>query len=232
MLVHAAVEADMFWRAHDLACDGLRSLDGKRLGRRWHGLLLRLAARSVNSLRATHELLLNGYPVQAITLARATQEAVITGAYIHKYPRQARFWLAKKYVGKASRKIPSFAAMRQDLGGRLGKTEKEAYDLTSQFAHPRPGGLRYEIETVDGVTTLLLGARFDTQLITAAYYVVLNYAVMTNTLVGVLARGGNPEWGQCADAIDSEIASWIRTENRRLSKEKSLAKITRQAARA
>lgn len=92
---------------------GLHQLDGVRFGRRWHGLLLLLATRTYNTALLALDAIHYGYPIQSIILSRSIYENVLTAGYVRRYPRQARFWLAKKYMAdKASESIPRFGAMR------------------------------------------------------------------------------------------------------------------------
>lgn len=87
---------------------------------------------------AAKNLILTGYPQQAHLLVRAIFEDGLTGHYIAKRPRDARFWQAKKYDKRRwSGKIPKFQAMADDLGG-VWPQRWALYGVLSRMAHPRP----------------------------------------------------------------------------------------------
>jgi hypothetical protein len=155
--------------------EGFQWLDGKRITRRWHGLVLILAAKSFSSLLVAREALLNGYPEQAVILVRAVEEDVLTATYVGLHPREARYWTARKYTakkywsGRRCHEIPSLDKMRSALGSAQAKKNLENYQALSQFGHPKATGLRYIAIGKDQTTEYRAGPGFDRRVAFVAY---------------------------------------------------------------
>lgn len=193
---------------------GLHQLDGVRFGRRWHGLLLLLATRTYNTALLALDAIHYGYPIQSIILSRSIYENVLTAGYVRRYPRQARFWLAKKYMAdKASESIPRFGAMRAKEDKDTREKLKQMYGVMSQFAHPRPRGIWAEHELRGEVSHLRLGPRADEGQTIAAHYVLLSLLPHALRVVALFIAQHDAAWWQAVQALTIETAEWLTAEN-------------------
>jgi hypothetical protein len=214
-----STEAELIDRILDPYLQGFQWLSGKHVGRRWHRLVLMLGARSFNSLRVAQKALLDGYPEQAIILVRAADEDVLTATYVGRHPREARFWLARKYTarkyhrGKLQRVIPGFDQMRRDLGQPQQRKRLEIYQALSQFGHPKAAGLRFIVTGMGDATLYRVGSDIDADAVFMANYTLIPTALMALALVGQFIEGKNSEWTQEALRMRDDVLQWLSKQN-------------------
>jgi hypothetical protein len=177
-------------------------------------VIFSLAVHSFNTFRVAHEALLNGYPVQAIELARRLDEDLLTASYVEERPSEGRFFWAKKYEGKLSKKIPKFEDMRRWLekqgptGKKLMKHARYGYGAMSQVAHPRPAGLRLERRRTDeGADHYFVGGEFDGPRAMTAYYYLFLYGPMAAGLIGAFVR--DRSWHEERQRVIGAAIEWL-----------------------
>jgi hypothetical protein len=134
-------------RVLDVHVRGMDLLRGATIGEDWHHLMLALATCSYNSLLVGVTAIRDGFPVQAMILARAIYEDIQTADHIRANPSDRKFWLDLKYGAneKAAEEVPRFGSMRRSMPDQqTARWLREAYFTLSQYSHPTARSLRAE----------------------------------------------------------------------------------------
>lgn len=129
---------------------GTAVFDGHRHDRGLNFLISLISVRAFNSLWRGRQCAVDGYAVQAMTLARAALEDWIAVRWLEEKPEKANLWLGHMLEGVEVPRdargreewLPSADKMLIDLPERDGV--RAAYEALSRVAHPRGSGLGWQ----------------------------------------------------------------------------------------
>jgi hypothetical protein len=173
-------------------------------------LTLLLVGGAANFLRSAHNLALDGYYVQALSLVRNAYEYWLAGTWAKSSPQDA----AKLREGSAD--WPTPARMREALDAALAHDASEHDSL-----EPALGGIYHDLSrftypsfasvsgALDSKGTLRSGPFFQRRRLLA----FLDLAYKTATLLHRLLEQSFPslretEWGRGSDELAAKVAAW------------------------
>jgi len=202
-------------RTLTLHAAGLRMLEGVRLDEDWHGVVLALMTRSFNSMHVARAAVRDGFPIQAVILARAVYEDVQTAEYVYNDPTKVKYWMDSKYAHwPAAGEVPSIATMQKaTAGGTMTPELRALYHWLSQLGHPKVTSVGAEI-AIDptGVAHFALGARsVSGQTLYALYCLLVTGGNALGKIVAAFVGSRDPVWRADFDAIRSEISAWAES---------------------
>jgi hypothetical protein len=173
-------------------------------------LALLLVTGAANFLRSAHNLALDGYYVQALSLARNAYEYWLAGAWLNASPQDA----AKLRQGSADWPTPS--RMREALAAALAHDANEhehpepalgrIYHDLSMFAYPSFASVS---GALDSKGTLRSGPFYQSRRLLAFF----DLAYETATLLHHLLAQSFPslqesEWSRRSDELAAKVADW------------------------
>lgn len=145
-----------------------------------------LCVRAFNTLIGARDQLVRGYPVQAMTLARAALEDWVAAEWVTAVPERAALFLSAFFsevehpVDAKGRPawVPSFDNQLTELPSELQAEPRLVYRELSDFGHPRGLSLRQQI-TVDyssGEMTVSAGGRYERGITVAGLFHLVRIA--------------------------------------------------------
>jgi len=189
---------------------GFRELEVVKSPDEAQELTLLLVAGAANFLRSAHNLALDGYYVQALSLARNAYEYWLAGTWLNASPQDA----AKLREGSADWPTPS--RMREALAATLAHDASEHerpepalgrihHDL-SRFAHPSFASVS---GALDSKGTLRSGPFYQSRRLLAFF----DLAYETATLLHRLLAQSFPclqesDWSRRSDELATKVAAW------------------------
>jgi hypothetical protein len=158
-----------------------------------------LVGGAANFLRSAHNLALDGYYVQALSLARNAYEYWLAGAWLNANPRDA----AK--LKQESADWPTPSDMRQALAQDAPAAEG-LHDHLSRFTHPSFASVS---GALDSKGTLRSGPFYQRRRLLT----FLDLAYETATLLHDLLAQAFPslrdsDWSRRSDELATKVAAW------------------------
>jgi hypothetical protein len=189
---------------------GFRELEGVKSPDDAQELTLLLVAGAANFLRSAHNLALDGYYVQALSLVRNAYEHWLAGAWLNCVPQDA----AK--LREENSDWPTPPRMREALAAALAQDASEdeglepalegMHDHLGRFTHPSFASV---CGALDSKGTLRSGPFFQRQRLLA----FLELAYRTATLLHRLLEQSFPslrgsEWSRGSGELAAKVAAW------------------------
>jgi len=184
---------------------GFRELESVQPPNEAQELTLLIVGGAANFLRSAHNLALDGYYVQALSLARNAYEYWLAGAWLNASPQDAAGLRGE------SADWPSPSAMRQALAqderdDSVGPAGEGLYDQLSRFTHPCFASVS---GALDSKGTLRSGPFYQRRRLLA----FLDLAYETATLLHHLLAQSFPslregDWSRRSDELATKVAAW------------------------
>ena len=185
---------------------GFRELEAVQSPDEAQELTLTLVGGAANFLRSAHNLALDGYYVQALSLARNAYEYWLAGAWLSCNPQDA----AK--LREESADWPSPSDMKQALAqdarddDSVSPAEGQIYDHLSRFTHPSSASVS---GALDSKGTLRSGPFYQRRRLLT----FLDLAYETATLLHHLLAQSFPslrdsDWSRRSDELATKVAAW------------------------
>ncbi len=189
---------------------GFRELEAVQSPNEAQGLTLLLVGGAANFLRSAHNLALDGYYVQALSLARNAYEYWLAATWLNASPQDAAALRGE------SADWPSPSRMREALAAALAQDASEHehpepalgqifHDL-SRFAHPSAASVS---GALDSKGTLRSGPFYQRRRLLT----FLDLAYETATLLHHLLAQSFPslqdsDWSRRSDELATKVAAW------------------------
>jgi len=189
---------------------GFRELEAVKSPDDAQELTLTLVGGAANFLRSAHNLALDGYYVQALSLARTAYEYWLAGAWLSCNPQDA------PRLKQESADWPTPSRMREALAAALAQDASEhehpepalgrIYHDLSRFAHPSAASVS---GALDSKGTLRSGPFYQRRRLLT----FLDLAYETATLLHHLLEQSFPslrdsEWSRRSDELATKVAAW------------------------
>jgi len=185
---------------------GFRELEAVKAPDDVQELTLTLVGGAANFLRSAHNLALDGYYVQALSLARNAYEYWLAGAWLSRSPQDA----ARLREESAAWPTPSDMkeALAQDPSddASAAPVEEGVYDHLSRFTYPSSASVS---GALDSKGTLRSGPFYQRRRLLA----FLDLAYETATLLHRLLEQSFPslhdsDWSRRSDELATKVAAW------------------------
>ncbi len=184
---------------------GFRELEAVKSPDEAQELTLTLVGGAANFLRSAHNLALDGYYVQALSLARNAYEYWLAGAWLSSSPQDA----ARLREESAAWPTPSRMkeALAQDASDdSVAPVEEGVYDHLSRFTYPSSASVS---GALDSKGTLRSGPFYQRRRLLA----FLDLAYRTATLLHRLLAQSFPslrdsEWSRRSDELATKVTAW------------------------
>jgi hypothetical protein len=185
---------------------GFRELEAVQSPNDVQELTLTLVGGAANFLRSAHNLALDGYYVQALSLARNAYEYWLAGAWLSSSPQEAAG------LRQESADWPSPSDMKQALAqdarddDSVSPAEGQIYDHLSRFTHPSSASVS---GALDSKGTLRSGPFYQRRRLLT----FLDLAYETATLLHHLLAQSFPtlqetDWSRRSDELATKVAAW------------------------
>lgn len=185
---------------------GFRELEAVQSPNDVQELTLTLVGGAANFLRSAHNLALDGYYVQALSLARNAYEYWLAGAWLSSNPQDAAG------LRQESADWPSPSDMKQALAqdarddDSVSPAEGQIYDHLSRFTHPSSASVS---GALDSKGTLRSGPFYQRRRLLT----FLDLAYETATLLHHLLAQSFPtlqetDWSRRSDELATKVAAW------------------------
>ena len=185
---------------------GFRELEAVQSPDEAQELTLTLVGGAANFLRSAHNLALDGYYVQALSLARNAYEYWLAGAWLSCNPQDAAG------LRQESADWPSPSDMKQALAqdarddDSVSPAEGQIYDHLSRFTHPSSASVS---GALDSKGTLRSGPFYQRRRLLT----FLDLAYETATLLHHLLAQSFPslrdsDWSRRSDELATKVAAW------------------------
>jgi hypothetical protein len=185
---------------------GFRELEAVQSPDEAQELTLLLVGGAANFLRSAHNLALDGYYVQALSLARNAYEYWLAGAWLNCNPQDAA------RLRQETADWPSPSDMRQALAqdatddARAAPAGEQIYDNLSRFTYPSSASVS---GALDSKGTLRSGPFYQRRRLLA----FLDLAYQTATLLHRLLAQSFPslrdsDWSRRSDELAAKVAAW------------------------
>jgi len=189
---------------------GFRELEAVQSPNEAQELTLTLVGGAANFLRSAHNLALDGYYVQALSLARNAYEYWLAGTWLNSNPQDAAALRGE------SADWPSPSRMREALAAALAQDASEhehpepalgqIYHDLSRFTHPSFASVS---GALDSKGTLRSGPFYQRRRLLA----FLDLAYETATLLHHLLAQSFPslrdsDWSRRSDELATKVAAW------------------------
>jgi len=189
---------------------GFRELEAVQSPDDAQELTLTLVGGAANFLRSAHNLALDGYYVQALSLARNAYEYWLAGVWLSSRPRNAAklkeesvAWPTPSRMRRALAAALAQAASEDEaLGSALG----EIFHDLSRFTYPSPASVS---GALDSKGTLRSGPFYQRRRLLT----FLDLAYETATLLHRLLAQSFPslrdsEWSRRSDELSTKVTAW------------------------
>jgi len=185
---------------------GFRELEAVQSRDEAQELTLTLVGGAANFLRSAHNLALDGYYVQALSLARNAYEYWLAGTWLNANPQDTA------RLRQESADWPSPSDMKQALAqdapedANVAPAGGQMYDHLSRFTHPSSASVS---GALDSKGTLRSGPFYQRRRLLA----FLDLAYETATLLHRLLAQSFPtlrdsDWSRRSDELATKVAAW------------------------
>jgi hypothetical protein len=185
---------------------GFRELEAVQSPDEAQELTLLLVGGAANFLRSAHNLALDGYYVQALSLARNAYEYWLAGAWLSSSPQDAA--RLREQTADWPRPSDMRQALAQDApdDARLAPAAEQIYDHLSRFTYPSSASVS---GALDSKGTLRSGPFYQRRRLLA----FLDLAYETATLLHRLLAQSFPslrdsDWSRRSDELATKVAAW------------------------
>ena len=169
-------------------------------------LTLLLVGGAANFLRSAHNLALDGYYVQALSLTRNAYEYWLAGAWLNSNPQDAPNLKEESAVWPTPSDMKQALAQDASDDDSVAPAEEGVYDHLSRFTYPSFASVS---GALDSKGTLRSGPFYQRpRLLT-----FLDLAYRTTTLLHRLLEQSFPslretDWGRRSDELAAKVTAW------------------------